>query len=62
MYRETKKICNIAEDPKAFYAELASIGLNYGLTFQNLTHVRRAPRRSCFTIGMLDPELLRCAD
>lgn len=62
MYHETEKICNISEDPREFYAELASIGLNYGSTFQNLTHIRRAPSKSCFTITMLDPESSRCAD
>ena len=55
-YLESEDICNVVEDSKAFYAELASAGLNYGSTFQNLTHIRRGPGRSCFTLDMLDPE------
>ena len=55
-YRETDEICDISEDPKLFYDELASIGLNYGPAFRNLTHCRRAPGLSSFTIAMLNPE------
>ncbi|KAL6718615.1 hypothetical protein ACLMJK_002849 [Lecanora helva] len=56
-YNKSDRMCDIEEDPKAFYDELASVGLNYGPTFQNMTHCRRSPRHSFFTITMLDPEL-----
>lgn len=56
-YQHCKQICNIAEDAGTFYAELASVGLNYGATFQNMTKVHRARGTSCFTVAMLDPEL-----
>ena len=56
-YHESDKICDVSEDTTQFYEELASIGLIYGRTFQNLIDCRRAPGRSFFTISMLNPEL-----
>lgn len=56
-YYENDKLCDVSEDHKIFYDELAAIGLNYGSTFQNLSHCRTGPRRSTFTIAVGNPEL-----
>ncbi|MCJ1354257.1 MAG: hypothetical protein MMC33_004244 [Icmadophila ericetorum] len=56
-YYEVEKICHTTEDPRSFYMELASAGLNYGSTFRNLTQVRRGQGKSCFTLDMFDPDL-----
>ena len=57
-YHEIDKVCDDSENTKLFYDELASIGLNYGITFRNLSDCRQAKGRSSFTIAMLNPDLV----
>ena len=56
-YYQVKNVCHTTEDPRSFYMELASVGLNYGSTFRNLTQLCRGQRKSCFTLQIYDPGL-----
>ena len=56
-YHQVKNVCHTTEDLRSFYAELASVGLNYGPTFRNLTQLCRGQRKSCFTLQIYDPGL-----
>ena len=47
---EAKSSCHASEDPKKFYAHLASIGLSYGSAFQNLTKIYSCRNRSSSTL------------
>lgn len=55
-FHRFKQVCNTTEDIRSFYMELASVGLNYGSTFRNLTQVCRGQGKSCFTLQMFDPD------
>ena len=46
-YRETENLCQTEEDAEEFYKELSNLGLNYGSTFQNISHIRRGDGHSC---------------
>ena len=53
-YHKTENFCHTTEDPRSFYMELASIGLNYGSAFRNLIQLRRGQGKSCFTLEIFD--------
>ena len=55
-FHRIKQVCHTTEEIGSFYTELASIGLNYGSTFRNLTQVCRGQGKSCFTLQMFDPD------
>lgn len=57
-HNEAKKHCRTTEDPKDFYRDLESLGLNYGPTFQNITHIRRGNGQSCYAVDISDPGFL----
>ncbi|KAL9100557.1 MAG: hypothetical protein Q9163_004079 [Psora crenata] len=54
LYNETKVLCGTTEDAKDFYEELASFGLNYGDSFQNLSDIHRGHGRSCCAVEISD--------
>ena len=56
-FKQAENSCHTTEDPRSFYMELASIGLNYGSTFRNLTQLCRGQSKSCFTLQIFDPGL-----
>lgn len=58
LYDEVEKLCQTSEEPKDFYADLASLGLNYGPTFQNISHIRRRNGQSCCAVEISDPDFL----
>ena len=56
-YEHAESSCHTTKEPRSFYMELASIGLNYGSTFRNLIQVCRGQGKSCFTLQIFDPGL-----
>ena len=57
-YSEAEKLCLTSEDPKDFYRDLASLGLNYGSTFQNIAQIRKGNGQSCCAVDISDPGFL----
>ncbi|KAK4695141.1 hypothetical protein P7C71_g2555, partial [Lecanoromycetidae sp. Uapishka_2] len=53
-YISAETLCQTREDPKDFYRELASLGLMYGPTFQNVTQIKRCQGQSCCTVKISD--------
>lgn len=53
-YVAAETLCQTREDPKDFYRDLASLGLMYGPTFQNVTQIRRRNGQSCCVITNSD--------
>ena len=51
-YGTTESLCLTSENVKDFYTELASVGLNYGSTFQNISKIRRASGKSCCEVDI----------
>ena len=51
-YGKTESLCQTRENTKDFYTELASVGLNYGATFQNISKIRRARGQSCCDVDV----------
>ena len=51
-YEKTESLCPTRENTKDFYTELASVGLNYGLTFQNVSTIRRGRGKSCCDVNV----------
>lgn len=51
-YRKTESLCPTRENTKDFYLELASVGLNYGSTFQNISKIRRGRGKSCCDVDV----------
>ena len=45
-YRKIESLCPTQENTKDFYTELASVGLNYGPTFQNISKIHRGRGKS----------------
>ena len=54
-YTEAERLCQTPEDPIDFYRDLASVGLNYGPTFQNITRIRGRNGQSCCAVTISDP-------
>ena len=51
-YSKTESLCPTRENTKDFYTELASVGLNYGSTFQNISKIRRGRGNSCCDVDV----------
>ena len=51
-YSKTESLCPTKENAKDFYTELASVGLNYGSTFQNISKIRRGRGNSCCDVDI----------
>ena len=51
-YGKTESLCPTRENTKDFYAELASVGLNYGSSFQNISKIRRGHGKSCCDVDV----------
>ena len=51
-YSKTESLCPTQENAKDFYTELASVGLNYGPTFQNISKIRRGRGNSCCDVDI----------
>ena len=47
LYNEAAKVCQTQTDPKVFYDDLKSLGLNYGPAFQNLSEIKSCDGQSC---------------
>ncbi len=52
LYKKTESLCPTRENTKDFYTELASVGLNYGSTFQNISKIRRGQGKSCCDVDI----------
>ena len=52
LYEKTESLCPTRENTKDFYTELASVGLNYGSTFQNISKIRRGQGKSCCDVDI----------
>ena len=53
-YDKTESLCPTRENTIDFYTELASVGLNYGPTFQNVSKIRRGRGKSCCDVDVSD--------
>ena len=51
-YGKIETLCPTRENTKDFYTELASVGLNYGSTFQNISKIRRGRGKSCCDVDV----------
>lgn len=49
---KTESLCPTRTNTKDFYTELASVGLNYGSTFQNVSNIRRGRGVSCCDVNI----------
>ena len=52
LYSKIESLCTARENTENFYAELASVGLNYGSTFQNISKIRRGQGKSCCDVDV----------
>ena len=52
LYGKTESLCPTRENTKDFYTELASVGLNYGPTFQLISKIRRGQGKSCCDVDV----------
>jgi acyl transferase domain-containing protein len=53
-YHEIEVMCSDVEDPRSFYRELESAGMNYGPTFQNVIQIHHGSGHSCCTVVIGD--------
>ena len=51
-YGKAESLCPARDNIKDFYTELASVGLNYGSTFQNISKIRRGRGKSCCDVNV----------
>ena len=50
LYEKSARLCQTREEPNDFYKTLASLGLNYGPSFRNLSRIRSRNGESCCNI------------
>lgn len=55
-YERAQEECDTDQSPKALYEELASVGLNYGPAFQQISKVRKSLDCSSCQVGLYTPD------